>query len=315
MTTPDHNQPDDAEFEDFLQGRGELVKQLKALSQLTPSAALDAAILASAKAAVAQAERSKQAAANDPVSPHKPGLMSRFRMPLAMAASLMVAVLVAVQWHVQSDDLVPIQLAQAPAAEPAPASVAAAPQVAPAQTNAKALSVAPAKNVPAAPPPVAATKPAPAAPEVRPLISEKKAALPPPPPPPPANAVAANQALKAERSEATSTQADAGQMRYKSAAMQDQRAAADANLAKESARAIATPAAPPAPAAAAAPPPEPAAKAELQERQKALLAHIDELIKADLRSDALSEWARFEKTYPDYPVPEALKAKIKALKN
>ena len=315
MTTPDHDQPhdqpDDAEFDNFLQGRGELVKQLKALSQLTPSAALDAAILASAKAAVAQAERAKQAAANDPVSPRKPGFVSRFRVPLAMAASLMVAVLVAVQWHAQSEYPESIQVAQAPAAEPAPASVAAAPQVAQADTKEKATTDAAAKNEPAVPP-LATAKQSNAANESRALASDKKAASQAA-----ANAVAANQALKAERSEATPTQlaqADASHMRYKSMAMQEQKAAApaappaSANLSKET---VGTATA----AAIAATPAESLAKPESQEKQKAWLAQIEGLIKADARNDALAEWAKFEKSYPDYPVPEALKAKIKALKN
>lgn len=40
---------------------------------------------------------------------------------------------------------------------------------------------------------------------------------------------------------------------------------------------------------------------------------IEELLKADLRQDALAEWEKFRKAYPQYPVPEKLEARIKAL--
>jgi hypothetical protein len=315
MTSPHHDQTEDAAFDDFLEGRGELVKQLKALSQLTPSAALDAAILASAKAAVAQAERSKENAANDPVSPSKPGFLTRFRIPLAMAASLMVAVLVAVQWHAQPEYQAAVQVAQAPVAEPAPAT--AAPQTEQAGTNAKADSSV-------AAPMVAATRQSIPMAESKAIAVDKKTA---PQVQAAANAMAAQDALKSakERSNpvpAQLAQADAAQMRSKSATMQDEKAAAapaaspasapsyaSAAGANVAARAAAI-AAPPAPAAATAPP------AESLEKQKAWLARIEEMIKTDSRKEeALAEWAKFEKAYPDYSVPEKLKAQIKALKN
>ncbi|HEY8100583.1 MAG TPA: hypothetical protein VIF82_07485 [Burkholderiaceae bacterium] len=326
MTNQPHDQTEDAAFEDFLQGRGELVKQLKALSQLSPSAALDAAILASAKAAVAQAELSKQVAANDPVSPRKPGFLSRYRMPLAMAASLMVAVLVAVQWYEQPAYQAPIQVAQAPMAEPAPATTDV-PQLAQADTNAKGISESTNKDMAIAPPPVAAAKPSNSVAESRQAMSEKKAATQMA-----SNARVANEALKsaAERANAAPTQlaqADTAQMKYKSAVMQEQKVAtapapastpapaaatppAAANLARESIRAAAV-AAP----VAAAPSSESSAKTDSQEKQKAWLAHIEELIKANSSKEALAEWEKFEKTYPAYPVPEKLREQIKALKN
>jgi hypothetical protein len=317
MTTQKHDQPEEEAFDDFLQGRGELVKQLKALSQLTPSAALDAAILASAKAAVAQAERSKQAAANDPVSPRKPGFLSRFRMPLALAASLMVAVLVTVQWHAQSEYQLPLQVAQAPTAESAAAPAVEAPQPAQADTNAKTVSEPTNNNVADA----GQSKPAISATASKALASEKKVET----------QVAANGTSKStvERGNAAPAQlaqTDAAQMKYKSAAIQEQRvtpapvpptalaAAAPppiaTTLARESARATAGPA-----PAAVAPLAESLAKTDSQEKQKAWLVRIEELIKTDSRKDALVEWEKFEKAYPGYPVPEKLREQIKTLKN
>ncbi|MGZ3158970.1 MAG: hypothetical protein ACXU7H_07795 [Burkholderiaceae bacterium] len=330
MTTQKHDQSEEEAFDDFLQGRGELVKQLKALSQLTPSAALDAAILASAKAAVSQAERSKQTAANDPVSPRKPGFVTRFRLPLAMAASLMLAVLVAVQWHAQPESSAPIQVAQAPAPEPTPTPASELPQLAQADMQAKTLSDTASRNAPAAAPTMSAAKPSGMVADSRALTSEKKTSTQIA-----ANA-AANDAAKsaAARADAAPTQlaqADTSQLKFKSMAMQEERVAAApapavppaatsaaapsvaGNLAKESARAA------PPPVAVQAFSPQTTvaslARTDSQEKQKAWLARIEEMIKADSRKEALAEWEKFEKAYPDYPVSEKLKAQIKALKN
>lgn len=65
---------DDAEFERFLAGEGELSPQLKALAQPEPSAELDAAVFARIEAAMAAekvqtVEPQPPAAANDPVGP------------------------------------------------------------------------------------------------------------------------------------------------------------------------------------------------------------------------------------------------------
>ncbi|MFZ6647934.1 hypothetical protein ACO0LO_19570 [Undibacterium sp. TJN25] len=40
---------------------------------------------------------------------------------------------------------------------------------------------------------------------------------------------------------------------------------------------------------------------------------VEELLKAGLRSDALKEWNKFRKAYPDYPVPDTVTEKIRAL--
>ncbi len=48
-------------------------------------------------------------------------------------------------------------------------------------------------------------------------------------------------------------------------------------------------------------------------RAQAWLNVIDEMLKADLRQDALAEWVKFRQAYPDYPVPETLRARIKVL--
>jgi hypothetical protein len=372
---PDHRE--EAEFEEFLQGRGELVKQLKALSQMSPSAALDAAIIASAKAAVAQAQRSKLAAANDPITaqnPNKSGTSTRFRMPMAMAASVMVAVLVGIFWHQTGDEL-PTQLAQAPETAPttaapqqAEAQVAATAnaKMAQADTSAKAKSlsdntsksptpaapapVAPARAVaaaPVAPPPTSQAtaaaapatlaKPAAPAPEARMLTSDKKADAPVV-----ASTGVANDSLKrsaepAPPHVAQQTEQVNSNARAKMAAAEEKTAGAPASLASN--LVPATPTAAPSSVAgnvaakemskAAVPAAAPAnaltmstasdaAKAEptAADKAKAWLAAIEEMSKYDTRREAaISQLDRFEKSYPYYPVPEALKAKLKASKN
>jgi len=72
-------------------------------------------------------------------------------------------------------------------------------------------------------------------------------------------------------------------------------------------------AAAPAPAAIR-PPVSDSASPNNPEKARAWLALIDELLKADLRQDALAEWEKFRKAYPQYPVPEKFEARIKALK-
>lgn len=42
---------------------------------------------------------------------------------------------------------------------------------------------------------------------------------------------------------------------------------------------------------------------------------VEELLKAGLRSDALKEWDKFRKAYPDYPVPDTVTEKIEALQH
>ncbi len=62
---------------------------------------------------------------------------------------------------------------------------------------------------------------------------------------------------------------------------------------------------------------KPLADSLLTEKQaggaKEQLNLIEELLKAGLRSDALKEWDKFRKVYPDYPVPDTVTEKIRAL--
>ncbi|MFZ6757610.1 hypothetical protein ACO0K9_10325 [Undibacterium sp. Ji50W] len=122
----------DTEFEEFLQGQGALADLLQELPQDAPSAALDAAILADADAALVPhmrlaaaeapmiqpagqapqlSQQPQQAplpstAANDGQNPdassQRPAFLSRWKLPLGLAASVLLAVpLVMLQKHPQ----------------------------------------------------------------------------------------------------------------------------------------------------------------------------------------------------------------------
>lgn len=80
---------DDARFDAFLRGEGELARRLQAMPQPSPSAELDAAILGKVGASMAPVARE---AANDPVAPgpRQRGLGLRWRVPAGIAATVLV---------------------------------------------------------------------------------------------------------------------------------------------------------------------------------------------------------------------------------
>lgn len=95
------NLHDDAEFERFLAGEGELSAQLKGLPQAEPSADLDAAVFASIEAAMAaekvqQVEAEPRPAANDPVGPattspqRRRSLAYYWHWPVGVAAGILL---------------------------------------------------------------------------------------------------------------------------------------------------------------------------------------------------------------------------------
>ncbi len=51
-----------------------------------------------------------------------------------------------------------------------------------------------------------------------------------------------------------------------------------------------------------------------EDKAKAWLARIDDLIRQDKEREALDEWEKFRKAYPQYPVPEKFESQLKALK-
>lgn len=303
--TAEDNKHDEAEFDAFLQGRGELARKLQGLPQPSPSAALDAAILAQAEALAAAAapvrEAANDALASNTAKPRKPHFMMRWSTQLAMAASVVLATLVTLRW--QNEPAVepaeqaekieqPVQVAQAPQAEP-PAPPAAAV---------------------AAPPPPAASKP-----HNAPAASRPKAARQDAPPAAPAPAQAKTSGPEADSNAQLGAAETVIHQNYAAAPEPlARKEAADARI-----RAIVVPAPPAAvaaapalaaPAPAVAPAPVAAqAKPEVNAKAEAWLSVIEEMIKAGLRRDAKEEWEKFDKAYPAYPVPEKLREQIKTL--
>ncbi|OGB23958.1 MAG: hypothetical protein A3I66_14735 [Burkholderiales bacterium RIFCSPLOWO2_02_FULL_57_36] len=129
MTSHDSNSREDAEFDLFLKREGGLAQRLRSLEQPEPSAELDAAILAKTESALEKSARLSRGASNDPVVPGAtnvpPSFLRRWQIPMGLAASVAVAVLVTLQWQGQTGMDAPLQIAQAPRAqepvtEPAP---------------------------------------------------------------------------------------------------------------------------------------------------------------------------------------------------
>ncbi|BBB64098.1 hypothetical protein UNDKW_5825 [Undibacterium sp. KW1] len=108
----------EAEFEDFLQGKGELASLLQDLPQAQPSAELDAAIIAEAELALAVPLATRTApaivppAANDATGPEgngkPPSFLWRWKLPLSLAASILFAIPVVMQQHQESYPTEPV---------------------------------------------------------------------------------------------------------------------------------------------------------------------------------------------------------------
>jgi hypothetical protein len=127
---------DDAQFDAFLKGEGDLARRLQGMAQPEPSAALDAAILANARAAMAQEAR--PVAANDSgqavPAPRRPASLGwRWRVPAGIAASVLVGVFAQRSFEAGGDlnDMSDSSVRQAEVAPAAPAMPAAAPVAAP----------------------------------------------------------------------------------------------------------------------------------------------------------------------------------------
>lgn len=264
----------DAEFDAFLRGDDALARQLAALPQPQPSATLDAAILRHV-----QADLRRPIASNDAA---RRGIVSRWSMPIALAASFVVTFSLLHEWDGYISD--------------APAEVAAPVVVAP------AAPAAPAAAEPAAAMPVTPPPPPFIAPPSRPAPLRKPAAT---------ASVAPNPAPEL-----------GGALAAPPAAAQAEAPRADSDSAAEKLslplRRSAPAPAPPAPVSVhGARNMAPHAVGEDNIKADSIkadnwLAVIDEMLNAGLPRDAHEEWTRFRLAYPDYPVPPALLDRIKA---
>lgn len=334
MTTRDD---DDRELEAFLRGEDELSALLRQAPQPVPPPDLDARILAQARTALEQ----PVAAANDPApQPLARPWLQRARVPLGLAATVVLGLSLTLRWEGWQDDKpaavlydsVPAAPAAPPVAGqkaqqddvqpqagdgpvtplPAPSPARAKPAQLPKDVAAKPAPES-AQPVPqpspppptaAAPAPMTSVPPAPA----RPAPPAPSAPAPPPPAPsaPPAQAPAPAPApvpMAPAAVPATAPAAPAPHVREQAATM-------------------------PAPAPVAAPPEQPAASNRIDvtgsrinraqapaadPRAQQWLAVIAELLDRRLDDDARDAWQQFRRAFPGYPVPAALQARIDAL--
>ncbi|MDO8439136.1 MAG: hypothetical protein Q7S67_02720 [Telluria sp.] len=289
---------DDAQFEAFLKGEDELSRRLQALPQPSPGAELDAVIMKRVTFALAQQGRP---AANDP-GQHSaapmlaPGLGRRWRIPAAIAASVLVGVF-AHQAFDASNSQMALPQEEAPAMivmeQPsAPAQIMPPPPPPPAEVEVRQK------------PPMAAPAPAPAV-----AVPAPRAAPSPPPPPVKESVVeirgekarqvpreSASPVVIMQEPSPVSVPSPAPQVAERvSAAPMEEPAMADQATAPASGKVNITgsrirPAAP-----------------------EEVLANIEAMLKAGRDKEALAAWARFREAYPDHAVPKEFEAKIKAL--
>jgi hypothetical protein len=288
-----HEQEQDREFEAYLKGESPLSQTYAGMRGQEPPARLDHAILAEAHRAVgggAAGARGRPA-------------WRRWSLPLSLAATLVVAVLVGLELPYVSREPAVTQPASAPEEAPGVSVAAkreAAGRVAADKVAADKRKVAPAPQAAPAAESVEldqAFRPAPRArsPEAPAPGREKSAVIPAAPAP--AVSPGAEEALPMNTAPAAA--APAANTPRLEATPETRSAPADRSMppAQESA----------APAAAMlAAPPQASGLAQTPGPQQAWLQRIRQLEQAGKRDEAKKELATFTKRYPDYPVPKEL---------
>ncbi len=309
---------DDAEFDAFLNGQGDLARSLQGLAQPGPSAALDAAILANARAALAQEARPQ--AANDsgaaaPAPQLARSLGWRWRIPAGIAAAVLVGVFAQRNFEANPDlnDLsAPVMMQES---SPVPAAEMPSPPPPPAPATDERRMEAVANSTPApVPQAVARAKPRPEQPAP---AQEAQQEL--------ARKATARQVQPVEKSSADSAvQAEAAPEVSTNHFGRNDKAYGY------------SPAPAPAPAPAAAPPIAAAAATEQVEvsarrRQlndasgqiassaappnpqltaRAWLDRIENALAEGRRDEAVADWKAFRKAHPAYPVPDTTRSKL-----
>lgn len=212
---------DDEQFEAFLRGEGELARALKELPQPTPGADLDQAILARARRELAADAAANDARTPAPDAPPAQHFLRRARAPLALAASVVLAVSLGLQWRPPAP--------QAPALQETPAAPKPLPPAAPAVPPATVdLPELPRAVPDAAPSPavIAVQEPPPAAPAAAAPAVPALDVVAPPPPPAMAAAPAPAAPVAREAADATNVQVSGRRSRVASPPAADARAQA-----------------------------------------------------------------------------------------
>ena len=285
-----HDHTEDAAFEDFLKGEGDLARQLQGLPQPPVPEALSAAILARAAAGLGDGARTG-ASANDAVHGGAPAAaparhyLRRARVPLGLAASVALALFM-------------VRGLMPQAFEPGVRQGSVVQESAP--PAAKMAEVAPTRDVA----------------ETTVAIAESAAAPVPaqaPKPPPPRLSVASGPVRAAKPAASMPPLAEPAPM-------------ADIAPAPSLAMRSAPPPAPslsfsapapvlaraPVPAYAALPGPEVMSVASARSAP-AWLARITEMLKAGQTKEAHAEWLKFRMLYPDVDVSPELQWQLEAV--
>lgn len=270
---------DDAEFDAFLKGDGDLSRRLQDVPQAVPSAALDAAILQRARELMAQ-ESSRPAAANDAGTKQPaPRLGWRWRVPAGIAATVLAGVFARQAYQASADrereaampqaadDSALIMPAPAPMQPPTIELTAPAP---------KPMARAPVRNKPIA---AAAPPPPPSVAEQKPAPTSKAMAdhAAPAPAPAPAPVAAPAPEFLSQTMEKPTTQADSGILARTDISSNRTRSAAQPRMPAE------------------------------------WLAAIEAMLAAGKDTQAANEWRSFRQANPDYPVPQTTQERIKAI--
>ena len=330
---------DDAEFDAFLKGEGLLSRQLQAMPQGVPSAAMDAAILKRARELMAQqAQQARMPAANDAgalaPAPRMAGLSWRWRIPAGIAATVLAGVF-AHQAFQASQDMENQTGMPAPAQEqvlilqPPAAAGRSAP---PADLSVPVESAPPAVQIQSAP-------------RVAPLPQLRAPAAPAAPQ---AAIPAADAGVAEERASET-----VQKVTVTGSAVRRSNAESAAPLTIIQAPDLARPPPPPT-ASAPAPTPAPAAAPAVSDKRAApkavqrqveqnaqnvisaqeyaeaarasttrylaprgpaqWLEEIEAMLGTGNNDELLEEWRRFRQAHPDYPVPNTTSERIRAIR-
>jgi hypothetical protein len=272
----------DAELDAFLKGEDELSRRLKALEQPSPSAELDAAILAQAQRPEAANDASDGVASKAPMQ--RLGL--RWRVPAGIAATVLAGVLAHQAWQASADlD----RAREVSGVAPAPALPAP-----PVPQQPAAIEHSPVPQAKVSPP---APKPRqPAVQRSAPQVSDAPPPPPPSPPPPPVESYsysAPAAAAPAPPPAAAAPLRFAEERRTVEVTGRRNRVEVQGPVVGRSST---------------------SGELAAQPDPKIWLAAIEEMMKAGLQRDALEEWDKFRAAWPDYPVPAETREKINALR-
>ncbi|MFK3737308.1 hypothetical protein [Massilia sp. TN1-12] len=298
---------DDRELDAFLRGEDDLAAALRGLEQPAPPPALDGRIRAQAQEALAEPvgaandANDANAASDEEERALVASPLGRWRAPLAVAATVVIGVSLALQWDGGRQDTAPAALADSepaasapqarePASVPAPV---AAPEVLP-----DALPEATWQQEPA-PVEKAMPGPAPGTRQGGATHAAPTQAVRPPPPPPPAPAASPAPAAPAAAPAPASASAPSFHLQHFAA---PQSAEGDADGLAVQRRS--------APATTHVEVTGSRVTAADERRPREWLAVIGQLLDHKLDDDARTSWASFRREYPDYPVPDALRRRL-----